>query len=252
MWVEEANGTILLYDRERESSTRLVTGFDNHFPVWTPEGDRIAFRSNREGPFNVFWQTVDGSDQAERLGTSEYGQVPYSFSPDGKLLGYMEERPRSGADIFILSLEGDRSPEPYVQTRFNEDWPAFSPDGRFIAYQSDESGEPQIYIETYPRSRSKWRVSTEGGVQPWWNPRGGELFYREGPRTMVVDVDTSQEVSHGTPEALFESEAYVIGVMPDGQSFVTIDVPDVAAVPPRNLVFVQHWTDELNRLVPTH
>ena len=114
MWVEEANGTILLYDRERESSTRLVTGFDNHFPVWTPEGDRIAFRSNREGPFNVFWQTVDGSDQAERLGTSEYGQVPYSFSPDGKLLGYMEERPRSGADIFILSLEGDRSPEPYV------------------------------------------------------------------------------------------------------------------------------------------
>ncbi|GMR22501.1 MAG: hypothetical protein BMS9Abin37_0856 [Acidobacteriota bacterium] len=123
MWVEEANGTIFVHDIERGTSTRLISGFDNHFPVWTPSGRRIAFRSNRDGPFNLYWQAADGSDEAGRLTASDFGQIPHSFSPDGKLLAFDELNPDSGRDIWIVPLEGERSPEPYLQTQFNEEVP---------------------------------------------------------------------------------------------------------------------------------
>jgi len=250
MWVEEANGTIFVHDIERGTSTRLVSGFDNHFPVWTPSSRRLAFRSNRGGPFNLYWQAVDGSDDAEQLTTSDHRQSPRSFSPDGKLLAFDERRPESGLDIWILPMEGDRSPEPYLQTRFNEGAPAFSPDGRFIAYVSNESGENEVFIQAYPSSGRKWRVSVDGGTAPQWNPQGQELFYRSGERVMVVDVDTKEEWSLGAPRVLFETSAIFASILPDGQGFVTIQRSETASNFPDQLILVQNWTEELKRLVP--
>ena len=252
MWVEEANGTIFVHDIERGTSTRLISGFDNHFPVWTPSGRRLAFRSNREGPFNLYWQAADGSDEAERLTTSDFSQSPHSFSPDGKLLAFDELHPESGLDIWIVPIEGERSPEPYLQTQFNEEEAAFSPDGRFIAYVSNESGEREVYIQAYPSSGRKWRVSLDGSSAPQWNPQGQELFYRSGERMMVVDVDTKAELSLGTPRPLFETSAFFAGIMPDGQGFVTVQLSETTSYFADQLILVQSWTEELKRLVPTN
>ena len=179
LWIEEANGTIFVHDMVRGTSTRLVSGFDNHYPVWAPNGQRLAFRSNREGPFNLYWQATDGSAEAERLTTSELRQEPTSWSPDGKLLAFNQFHPDTGADVWVMSLDDARSPEPLLRTAFQEQWAVFSPDGRWLAYQSDESGKDEVYVQPYPPSGIKWRVSVDGGTLPQWNPIGGELFFVE-------------------------------------------------------------------------
>jgi len=192
---------------------------------------------------------VDGSDEAEQL-TSDHVQVPYSFSPDGKLLAFDELHPESGFDIWILPMEGERSPEPYLRTQFNERAPAFSPDGRFIAYESNESGENEVFIQAYPGSGRKWRVSVDGGAAPQWNPEGQELFYLSGERMMVVDVDTQEELSLGAPRLLFETSAIFTRILPDGQGFVIIQLSENPSDFPDQLILVQNWTEELKRLVP--
>jgi len=184
--IAEQETHVWLYDLSRETLTRLTfEGNTNYTPVWTPDGKRIAFESNREGPYNVFWQLADGSGGLERLTTSEYLQGPSSWSPDGQLLAFHEINPATGVDIWVLRL-GDpsassgqgRKAQPFLRTPFNEASPRFSPDGRWLAYISDESGRYEIYVQPYPGPGGKWQISAEGGRGPVWNPNGRELFYR--------------------------------------------------------------------------
>ena len=118
--IEGANNSLWVYDLERGTLTRLVSGFTNWIPVWTPDGLRVAFTSNREGTDNLFWQAVDGSDQPERLTESEYRQMPSSWSSDGKKLAFTEIHPDTGEDIWIVPIEADRQPELFLRTEFNE------------------------------------------------------------------------------------------------------------------------------------
>src|SRR5205807_678736 len=124
-------------------------GNDNDQPVWTPDGKRIAFQSNKEGPFNLFWQLADGSGGLERLTTGEYLQAPHSWSSDGQLLAFIEVNPTTGVDIWVLRLS-DRKTQPFLRTPFTEGAPRFSPGGRWLAYVSDESGRNEIYVQPYP------------------------------------------------------------------------------------------------------
>ncbi|MFY9530201.1 MAG: hypothetical protein WAR24_14930 [Candidatus Acidiferrales bacterium] len=162
----EQETQIWLYDLPRETLTRFTfEGNFNPVPVWTPDGKRIAFESNKEGPPNVFWQLADGSDGLERLTTSQNIHAPISFSPDGQLLAFIEVDPTTGLDIWVLRL-GDssagsgqvpsagsgqvRKAQSFLRTPFNEGAPRFSPDGRWLAYVSDESGRNEIYVQPYP------------------------------------------------------------------------------------------------------
>jgi len=256
---EQQESHIWLYDFARDTLTRLTFGGkSNQEPTWTPDGKRIAFYSDKEGPTNVFWQLADGSGGAERLTTGEYFQGPRSFSPDGQLLGFFEISPTTGYDIWVLRLS-DHKAEPFLRTQFNESIPIFSPDGHWLAYISDESGRYEVYAQPYPGPGGKYQISTEGGTEPVWNPNGKELFYRSGDKMMAVDITTKPGFSVGKPRMLFQG-AFVpttatgpdYDVSPDGQRFLMIKASEqTSSLSLTQIVVVQNWFEELKRRVPS-
>src|ERR1700674_744031 len=154
--ITEQDSQVWLYDFSRETLTRLTfEGDTNLAPVWTPDGKRIAFNSDRKGPINIYWQLADGSGGLEQLTTSEHLHAPMSWSPDGQLLVFVEVDPTTQRDIWVLRM-GDRKAQPFLQTRFDEGEPRFSPDGRWLAYISNESGRYEIYVQPYPGPGGKW------------------------------------------------------------------------------------------------
>ena len=126
----------------------------------------MVFASQRDGgKYNLFWKAADGTGVVERLTTSPNTQRPYSFSPDGKSLVFQETE--GSQDLHVLSLEGERTIQPLLQTEFNELYPAISPDGRWMAYISDESGRQEIYVRPFPNvEEGKWQISSDGGQKP--------------------------------------------------------------------------------------
>ncbi len=244
-----------LYDLSRETLSRFA--FEGKFtsnPVWTPDGKRIVFNSNKEGPVNLFWQLADGTGGLERLTTSEYLHFPMSWSPDGKVLAFVEITPTTGYDIWTLGL-GDRKARPFLQTQFNESVPQFSPNGNWLAYISNETGRWEVYVQPYPSSGGKWQISTEGGTEPVWNRNGRELFYRNGDKMMAVDIAAQPSFTAGKPRMLFEGH-YVpppgttpnYDVSPDGQRFLMIKPSEAGDAAPAQINVVLNWFEELKRL----
>jgi eukaryotic-like serine/threonine-protein kinase len=256
--IQEQDSQLWLYDLSRETLTRFTfVGSTNQNANWTPDGKRIVFLSNREGPLNSFWQLADGSGGLERLTTSVYANVPMSWSPDGQLLTFIEVNPTTGLDIWVMRMS-DRKAQPFLRTPFNESAPRFSPDGRWLAYISDESGRFEIYVQPYPGPGGKWQISTEGGREPAWNPNGRELFYRSGNKMMAVDIATLPSFAAGKPRVLFEGPYMPTpltttnyDVSPDGQRFLMIKPTEQAQAAPTQINVVLNWFEELKRRVPT-
>jgi eukaryotic-like serine/threonine-protein kinase len=245
-----SGGQIWLYDLARDTLTRLTFEGDlNGGPIWTPDGKRIAFSSDRGGALNLFWQMADGSGGLERLTTSEHIQAPSSWSPNGPLLSFIEFDPRPS--IWVLPLS-DRKEQPFFQTAANLGMPQFSPDGRWMAYVSNESGRNEIYVQPYPGPGGKWQISTDGGNEPVWNRNGRE-------KMMAVGITTAPSFSAGNPKPLFEGQHVSsttvplpeYDVSPDGQRFLMLKpvTPEQAA--PTQINVVLNWPEELKRLVPT-
>ncbi len=242
-----------IYDLERGTLSRFTAEGSNLNPLWTPDGKRIAYRSERAGYRNIYWRAADGTDTEEQLTTGDNGQGPLSWSPDGKILAFRDSSPTTDDDIWMLPMDG-RDAEPFLQTAFSEDWATFSPDGGWLAYQSDESGRNEIYGLPFPGPGRKWQVSTDGGTMPLWNPQGGELFYKAPDnKMMVVNVTTSPTFSAGRPRVLFEGLELIRGrsfdVAPDGQHFLAIQ-PVEPEVSSTQIHVVLNWFEELKRLVP--
>ncbi|MBZ5699386.1 MAG: serine/threonine-protein kinase [Acidobacteriia bacterium] len=264
--IEEQETQVWLYDLSRETLTRLTfEGSANLFPVWTLDGKRIAFQSNKERWPNLFWQLADGSGGLERLTTSEYTNSPSSWSPDGQLLAFIEITPTTGYDIGVLRM-GDpsagsgqvRKAQPFLRTPFTETVPEFSPDGRWLAYVSNESGRFEIYVQPYPGPGGKWQVSTEGGTEPVWNPKGRELFYRSGDKMMAVDIATQPSFTVGKPRMLFQGPYLPTpgtlrnyDVSPNGQRFLMLKASEQEQSAPTQINVVLNWFEELKQKVPT-
>jgi len=262
--ITEQDTQTWLYDFARDTLTRLTFGgILNKLPAWTPDGKRIAFTSDREGPENIFWQLADGSGGLERLTTSDRDQAPRSFSPNGQLLAFVERDPNTGFDIWVLRLSDpsagsgqSRKAQPFLKTPFTESAPNFSPDGHWLAYVSDESGRKEIYVQPYPGPGGKYQIPTDDGSEPVWNPNGRELFYRSGDKMMAVDVVMQPSFSVGKPRMLFQG-AYLrafgaqpmYDVSPDGQRFLMIR-PSEQTISLTQIVVVQNWFEELKRRVP--
>ena len=264
--IAEQERQVWLYDLSRETMTRFTFQGDNNVtPFWTPDGRRIVFISNKEGPRNLFWQLADGSGGLERLTTSQFIQIPGSWSPDGQLLAFSEVNGATGYDIWVLRV-GDpsaasgqvRKAQVFLQTKFNEAAPQFSPDGHWLAYVSDESGRKEIYVQPYPGPGGKWQISTEGGVEPLWNRNGRELFYRSGKKMMAVEITTKPSFSAGRPKMLFEGQYQSLptistpnyDVSPDGQRFLMLKPSEQAQAAPTQINVVLNWFEELKRRVP--
>jgi eukaryotic-like serine/threonine-protein kinase len=255
----ELDNQIWLYDLARDTLTRFTfEGSRNQSPVWTPDGKRIAVYSNKGGgATNLYWQLADGSGGLERLTTNDNLQIPKSFSPDGQLLAFHENNPKTQKDIWVLRMS-DRKAQPFLVTPFNEGAPTFSPDGHWLAYVSNESGRPEIYVQPYPGPGGKWQISTEGGTEPAWNRNGKELFYRSGDKMMALDVATQPSFSAGKPRLLFERQYYksdwplistAYDVSADGQRFLMVKGTEQAAsVTQINVVL--NWFEELKQKVP--
>ena len=164
----------------------------------------------------------------------------------------------------VLALNGNRAITPLIQTTFNERNAEISADGRWLAYESDESGQSEVYVRPFPAvNAGRWQVSTAGGRQPLWAGSGREIFYRALDGALLgvsADVVGERGFRVGTPATLLEGRYYTGGPFSgrmyaasrDGRRFIMIKESsgaDEAALPP-TIVVVQHWTEELKRLVP--
>jgi Tol biopolymer transport system component len=251
---------IWIYELMRDTLTRLTFEGNNNFPVWTPDGRRVAYGSTRAGARSIFWTPADSSGAEERVTTvGGLNQAPQSFSPDGRTLVYHEVGPTAGFDIWMLPVQGERKPQPFLQTRSNERTPRLSPDGRWVAYLSDESGRYEVYVRPFPGAGGKWQISTAAEVT--WSPKGNELFFRTGQQLeqmMVVEIQTQPSFSAGKPRQLFEGRYANNGagalfadysIAPDGQRFLMLKPKDQTAL--TQIYVVQHWSEELKRRVPT-
>ena len=262
LWNSDQEDDLWICDLGRATLTRLTLdpGADR-FPVWTPDGRRIIFTSSRGGAVNLWWQAADGTGTAERLTTSSQPQFPSGITPDGTALLFSEGTAAMGADLLQVALDGTHQVTPLLQTKSDERNGVVSPDGRWLAYESNSSGPYEIFVRPFPNvSGGQWQVSTTGGTRPVWARNGKELFYLGADGTLLrVPVEAGGATWHaGTPAKLFEGRYLSTGtsgrtydVSPDGQRFLMIKAPgtDAGAVPPA-LILVQHWDEELKRLVP--
>jgi Tol biopolymer transport system component len=199
----DQEGQVWVYEVARNMMTRFTfEGSQNLIPVWTPDGSRIAFMSDKDGIRSVFWQKADGSGGLEKLTSSEYARGPISWSADGQHLSFNEVNPTTGFDIWVLDMK-DRKAVPFLRTPFYEVG-VFSPDGRWMAYVSNESGHYEVYVQPYPRPGGKWQISTDGGMDARWSANGRELTYRSGDKMMAVDINTQPAFSASNPKMLFE------------------------------------------------
>ena len=136
-------------------------------PIWSPDGSRIVFSSFRDGrPGDLYEKAAAGTGQAQLLLESDYFKLATDWSTDGEFVSYYEVHPETSADLWLLPLSGDRQPTPFLQAPFLEGDGVFSPDGRWMAYDSTESGEFQVYVQSVPPSGGKWQVSATGGAFP--------------------------------------------------------------------------------------
>jgi Tol biopolymer transport system component len=126
-------------------------------------------------------------------------QSAESWSPDGRVIAYTASGIEVPPSIMVVSVEGGRPAQPFNPTKFAQGSPKFSPDGRWLAYCSNESGKPQVYVQAYPGPGPEIQISTDGGTDPVWKRAGGELYYRNGDSMMAVDVSTAAAFSAGRP-----------------------------------------------------
>jgi Tol biopolymer transport system component len=239
-----------IYDVTRRTLTRLTfdPGFD-YAPEWSPDGKQLVFFSGRESGTGLFMKPADGSGPTEELLAGDDIGKPTSWSADHNVIAFV--RRHAGTDIWMLPLDDDKEPWPFLDSSFAETDARFSPDGRWLAYQSDESGRPEIYVRSFPDTGGKWQISSDGGTVPLWSGDGREIFYLNGNRIMAVTIDSETGFSAGKPRLLFEIKEVPLryDVTPDGKQFVTPrPIGDDTAI--TQLRVVLNWFEELKRLAP--
>ncbi len=261
--LRDGNWDVWVYDLERMVATRLTfdDGYDGD-QVWSPDGEYLAFTSDRDGTENPYRKRADGSGEAERLAEIEHAFWASSWSPDGKwILGEVQS---SSFDLWAIPADGSGEPVEYLATEFFERFPAISPNGRWIAYMSDESGREEIYVRPFPIAAGKWQVSDGGGDWPSWSRDGSELIYRTEDGMMSAKISTENaSFRAGRPQPLasggFSNGQIGVSVagsifsdyeiMPDGQSFIILQGGEGQTVQ-NHVTLVTNWFDVLRNTLP--
>jgi serine/threonine-protein kinase len=268
-WIS-GNADIYIWDLALKSMRRLTFNKDmDAFPLWSHDGKRIAFLSDRDGYYGIYWKAANGTGKDEPLGSAPAGRAfaPVSWSKDGNTLITINAPLTMplNLDIAALSMEGNHAVKPLLQEKHNEFQPRISPDGRWMVYTSDESGGNEVFVRPFPEvDNGKWQISVNGGDSPLWSRDGRELFYRNGDAVMCVPVKTEPNFSRGTPRILFQGK-YISAatklqdlqlspwdVSGDGR-FVMIKESGSTASPaasPRKINVVLNWFEELKQRVP--
>ncbi len=221
--------------------------------LWSPDGQRVVWNSTRNGSFDLYEKEVSSNGKDTLLLRSEHPKFPMDWSRDGRFLLYRQINPETNHDIFVLPTAGDGKPFPYLQTPATENGGAFSPDGNWIAYNSDESGRFEVYVESFPTHGGKRQISPAGGSGPRWRADGKELYYYSfDGRLMTVPVTGGgASLTTGTPTVLFSFRPTGVIFLPsyavarNGQRFLLSAIVDSDARAP--LSVVQNWTDGIKR-----
>lgn len=198
---------IYVIDIARNTSSRLT--FDpgeDQYPIWSADGRRISWNSNRDGGVTAIYQKLaSGVGEDELLLKSDAPISPSSWSPDGRFLLYNRTDPKTGNDIWVLPTEGERKPYVFLQTPFSESAPRFSPDGKFVTYVSQDQGRSEVFVQTFPASGNRWQISNNGGRASAWRSDGKEIFFVSAEnKLMSVDVTTGDGFEVGIPKPLFD------------------------------------------------
>ena len=248
-----SNPAIWTYDLERRLISRLTFGRSwDSAPLWTPDGHRIVFSSDRAGGApNLFWTSADGSGVAEQLTRSPNPQHATSWSMDGRMLAFTEND--RAPNVWTMRVDPAHKPEPLLSTPYAQLEAAFAPDGRWMAYGSNETGREEIYVRPLPPAAGKWQVSTRGGANPRWSPDGKELFYLADDTLTVAAVRSGPTFQAAAPRALFRhmqpwnyDGRLRYSVMPDGQHFLMLH----PAGAPFQIQVTLNWVEELKQRVP--
>jgi len=251
---QTGSNDIYVVDLARGTSARLTFDPANDgFPIWSPDGSRIVWTSGREGGHRIYQKLSSGVGQDEFLFKDETGTATYSWSPDSQFILYTRGNPGGNLDVWVLPLEGDRKPFPFLQTSLDEGSAGFSPDGRWVAYRSTESGRDEVYVQTFPTSGGKRMVSPNGGYAPQWRGDGKELFYISGDgKLMAVEVKPGNSFELGVPKALFDLAPVQaklannsFAVTADGQRFLFVRQGEETAS--LQYTVVVNWTAELKK-----
>jgi len=245
-----------MLDFGRNSSTRFtVDPRQAEGPVWFPDGSRVLFQSNREGPRSLYQKPSDGSRNDEVVLKRDRDLTPTSISTDGRQLLFTQADPKTKNDIWMLTNpgpgQGERKAEPFLNAEFNETEgrivPGASP--RWVAYTSDESGRPEVYVREFKPGGARWLVSSAGGTNPRWSADGKELFFAAPDgAVMAAEITSGASFQSGAPKVLFKIPT---GVLPnwevtgDGQKFLMLSLVDQSTQTPFT-VFL-NWESTLNR-----
>jgi len=257
------NMDIWIYDIARRLPTRFTfDSFADQFPVWSPDGSRIVFCSDRRGHLDLYEKTTSGAGAEDLLLESSDEKFPTSWSSDGKYITYTAYDNKLVGDLWILPLDGDRTPFPFLQTEFEEYYGQFSPDMRWMSYESNESGTWELYVRPFlgadgkpgTSQTRKWQVSTSGASASninRWNRNGKELFYLSNDnKLMAAEVKAGRlsfDVGDVRPlfEVIVQGTVSFFDVAPDGQKFLMGVRVSGQSVPMLSLV--TNWDAGLNK-----
>ena len=221
--------------------------------MWSPDGSRVTFGTVRTGGYGLYSKLSSGAGAEQPLPKSDQGKQPNDWSPDGRFLLVRGNDPKTGYDLWVLPTSGDKKPVPFLKTTFDEREGQFSPDGKWVAYQSNESGKFEIYVQPFPGPGGKFQISTDGGTQARWNKNGKEIFYVSlDSKLMAAPVKLSpdgQSLDAGTPATLFSARIaggpvpgvakQQYAVSSDGQRFlVNLAVDDDTPSP---ITIIYNW-----------
>jgi Tol biopolymer transport system component len=259
--VDPQTGTaadIWLIDLERGTQIRLTTdAASDSFPSWSPNGDRITFISTRSGATSIYQKPSNGVSPEEPLVTSAELKYNPQWSPDGQSIIYSQLNPKTNGDLYLLSLSGEKKSTSLLQTNFVEGHARFSPNGRWIAYISNETGQFEVYVESFPATGAKLAISIRGGSQPQWRADGRELYYYAPDRKlMAVDVNgDGPTFKVGEARPLFEIRVNAIDQSfpgngyytptHDGKRFLVSSAPEAPARQQINVIV--NWTADLKK-----
>ena len=239
-----ATQQIAILDFTRNTTRRITFEWDNANPLWTADGSRLIFRSNNGGGARrLYWQAADGGGAPELLSTNNHDELPTSVSGDRLLFEDLD--PETHTDIWIMSLK-DRTSRPFVKTSFEESAAQFSPDGRWVAYQSNQSGAWEIYLQPVDGGR-RLQASDGGGVRPVWEPNGRGVMYLRGLDVMKATFSESSG-DLGAPVRLYslQPDDLLLDVGHDGRLIV---LRHSTASTPTTLTVITNWLEEVRRRV---
>jgi Tol biopolymer transport system component len=259
------NKDIWIFDPTRGTEDRATYEGQNAFPIWSPDGSHMAFRSDRSGPLGIYLTKGTNSRDVVQL-TPGPLDVPSSWTPDGKELAFTRGFSAIGGntDIYVVSVDQPKDVRAIVATSATESFPEFSPDGKWLAYCSNESGRSTLYVQPYPGPGTRVTVTSEGApAEPMWSKNSNELFYRSGQRILSVRFKMSgTEFIPEKPVMLFQQPALGSGttvratydVAPDGRFLLNLPMADAAEerirkIFPTTLRLILNWTDETKRLL---